>query len=166
MGGILPIVIGALGAVGQYQQAAAQTGSYKAQAAAEQMNARLAATNSEIAQSEGRRNQAQAAEEAYKSMGRQRAAQAQTGILGSATGLLMRNQSEAEAADEQLRIGRQAEIESLNYKLQRSNSLNSSSILSSQAKSARTGGALGAAGSLLGGVGQGYSYRLNTGGWM
>lgn len=166
MGGILPIVIGALGAVGQYQQAAAQTASYKAQAAAEQMNAQIAGINADIAQSEGTRNQALAAEEAYKSMGRQRAAQAQTGILNSATGLLMRNQSETAAADEQLRIGRQADMEALNYTIQRSNALNSSSILSSNAKSAKTGGVLGAAGSLLGGVGQGYSYRLNTGGWM
>lgn len=156
MGGIIPIVIGALGAVGQYQQSAAQAAGYQAQAAAEKMNAQLAAINADIARDEGSRNQAQAAEEAYRSMGRQRAAQAQTGLLNSATGLMLQDQSQAEAEAEQLRIGRQAEMEALNHRVQQSNAQNRAGILSANAKNATRGGTLSAAGGLLSGVGQAY----------
>lgn len=155
---LLPLVSGAIGAVGSVAQSQAASASYQAQAQAEKMNAQIAGINADIARDEGKRNQARAAEDAYKAMGRQRAALAEQGTLGSATGGLLMERSQREADDEQMRIGRQAEMEALNYKIQRSNALNSSGILSSNARSSRTGGILTGVGGILGGAAQSYSY--------
>lgn len=164
MGGFLafmPLISGVVGAVGGIAQSQAQSASYSAQAEAERMNAKIAAINAEIAESEGVRNKSQAAEDAYRAMGRQRAALAEQGIIDSATGGILMEQSQREADEEQLRIGRQAEMEALNYKIQRSNALTSSNILSSNAKSSRTGGVLTGVGSILGGASTSYAYKNN-----
>jgi len=168
MGGFLtvvPLLTGLVSAYGGIQQGQAQAASYAAQAQAEKMNAQLAAINADIATSEGKRSQAQAAEAATKAMGRQRAALAETGILNSATGGLLQEQSQREAEEEQLRIGRQTEMEALNYKIQRSNALTSSNILSSNVQASKTGGVLTGIGSILGGTAESYrNYRLYSSG--
>ena len=164
MGGFLPflpLISGVVSAVGGIAQSRAQSASAEAQARAERMNAQLAGINADIAQDEGKRQQAQAAEDAYRAQGRQRAAQAEQGIINSSTGILMQDQSQREADEEQMRIGRAAEMESLQYKIQRGNALNSANILSSNTKSSRTGGLLGAAGSILGGAATSYAYHNN-----
>lgn len=164
MGGFLPflpLISAAVGAVGGIAQSQAQSASYKAQAEAEKMNAQIAGVNAEIAASEGKRNQSIAAEDAYRAMGRQRAALAEGGIINSATGGILMEQSQREADEEQLRIGRQAEMEALQYKIQRGNALTSSNILSSNAKSSRTGGVLTGVGSILGGAATSYAYKNN-----
>jgi hypothetical protein len=166
MGGILPIITGVLGAVGSVAQSSAASAGYKAQAEAEKMNAQIAGINAEIAASEGKRQQAQASEDAYRAMGRQRAALAEGGLLNSATGILMQDQAQREADEERLRIGRAAEMEALNHKIQKSNALNSAGILASNAKSSRTGGVLAGVGGILGGTAQGYSYKKEYGSWF
>lgn len=163
MGGFLLVASAVLQAAGQYKQSQASSASYKAQASAEKMNAQIAGINADIARDEGKRNQAQAAEDAYRAMGRQRATLAEQGTINSATGGLLMERSQREADDEQLRIGRQADMEALNYKIQRSNALSSAGILSSNAKSTRTGGILTGVSSLLGGVANGYGYQKKHG---
>ena len=165
MGGflpIMPIITGALGAVGAYSQAQAQAATANAQAQAEALNAQTAAANAAIARNDGMVAQARAVEDSYKAMGRQRAALAQGGILISPTGLLLQNESQTNADREQLQIGQQADLNALGYDIQRSNALNSANIYRANAKSAKTGGILTAAGGIFSGVAQGmdYSYRM------
>ena len=165
MSGILMTVSGVVGALGQIQQGQAQSAAYAAQAEADKMNAQIAGINADIARSDSKVQQAQAAEEAYKAMGRQRAALAQGGILYSATGGLLQEESERHAEEQQSAIDRQGQIEALNYKIQRSNALTSSSVMKANAKTAKTGSYLGAAGSLLSGVSNGYGYKAQYGKW-
>ena len=164
MGGfevILPLISGAMGALGSYQQAQAQAATANAQAEAEAINAQIQAANADIARNDGKEAQARAAEDAYKAMGRQRAALAQGGLLSSPTGLLLQDESQADADREQLQIGRQAELNALGYDIQKSNALYSSGIYKANAKSAKAGGYLGLAGGILSGVSQSYNnYQL------
>lgn len=146
-----------IGAAGKYKESQADSASYAAQAESEKMNARLAGINADLARDEGKRNQAQAASDAYQTMGRQRAALAEGGLINSATGGLLMERSQREADDEQSRLGRQADLEALNFIIQRSNALNSAGILSSNAKSTKTGGILTSVSSLLGGASKAYS---------
>lgn len=156
----------AVGAVGQIQAGRAQAAQAQAESQAAAMNSQIAGINADISRSDSKIQQAQAAEEAYKAMGRQRAALAQGGILYSATGGLLQDESQRHADEQQVAIGRQGEIEALNYKIQKSNYLNSSNILSANAKSAKAGSYLGAAGSLLGGISNAYGHynQLHKGG--
>ncbi len=159
MGGfelVLPILSGAVSALGSYQQSQAQAATANAQAQAEALNAQIQAANADIARNDGREAQARAAEDAYKAMGRQRAALAQGGILSSPTGLLLQDESQANADRELDQIGRQAELNALGYDIQKSNALNSSNIYKANAKASKTGGYLGIAGGILSGVSQGY----------
>lgn len=156
LGVILPVISGVMGAFGTYQQSRAQEATANAQAAADKINAQLSAVNADIARNDGKEAQARAAEDAYKAMGRQRAALAQGGLISSPTGLLLQDESQANADAEQMQIGRQAELGALGYDIQRSNALNSASIHKANAKSSKTGGILAAAGGLLGGVSTAY----------
>lgn len=158
MGGILMLASTALGVFGQIQQGRAESASYAAKAKADQMNAELAGINSDIARSDAKIEQARAAEEAHKAMGKQRAALAQGGMLYSATGDLLQEESQRNADDQQLAISRQGELEALNYKIQKTNALNSSSIYKANAKSAKSGSYLGAAGTLLSGTSKAYGH--------
>lgn len=160
MGGmILPVISGVLGAFGQIQAGRAQAAQADAESKAAAMNAQIAAINADMAKSDSKIQQARAAEEAHKAQGRQRAALAQGGMLYSATGDSLLEESQRNAEEQQAEIGRQGEIEALNYKIQRGNYLNRSSAMKAGAKASRTGSYLGAAGSLLGGVSQAYEYN-------
>jgi hypothetical protein len=165
MGGILQVVGGVVGALGQLQQSRTQAANYAAQAEAERMNAGLAAANADIARSDAKIRQGEAATEAHKVLGRQRAALAQGGMLYGATGSLLQSESERNAEDTQISIGRQGELEALNYKIQQQNALAGAATLKANAKAAKGGGWLGAAGSLLSGVAAGYDYKTKTGNW-
>lgn len=104
MGGIatlIGVISTVAGAVNDYQTA-------KFQAKEAEGSAKLAEINADIARKDGLVAQAKAAEEAHRALGRQRAAQAQGGILGSATGEMLLDQAEAEAREDQLNIGYQA----------------------------------------------------------
>ena len=163
MGGVAAVLSGVLGAVGTLQQSSAAGASAQAQADAAKQNAAVAAANADIARSEGRVAQAEAAADAYKVKGRQRAALAESGILYSPTSDILQSASDAAAEAEQLRLGRRADMEASNHLIQQSNYLTSAKGYQAQAKSSRNW--LGAAGSLLGGVTQGYTYKRETGSW-
>lgn len=141
-------------AVGQYSSASAAAQSANMEAQAAQSNARLADINAEMALNEGKEAQAQAAEEAYKAKGRQRAALAEGGILYSPTSDLLQSEADAEAQQEQSRIARQAQMESLNARIQGANYLTQAA--SAKSRTSKTSGILGAAGSLLSGVSSTY----------
>ncbi len=166
MSTILMVAGGVLGAIGQIQQGRAQSAAYTAQAEAERMNAQIAGINADMARSDAKVQQSQAAEDAHKAMGRQRAALAQGGMLYGATGNLLQEESQRNADEQQLAISRQGEIEALNYKIQRSNALSSSNVMKANAKTSKTGSYLGAAGGLLSGVSKAYEYHSQTGKWM
>ena len=160
MGGMAVGIISAvISAAGQYASSRSQSASYAAQAEAERNNAAIAGINADIARSEAKRQQALSAENAYKSKGRMRAALAESGALESASSLLRQNQADAQADEEQLRIGRAGEMEALNHRIQQSNALNSSSLLANSSKASRTGGILSSVGTLIGGVGGAYRRR-------
>ena len=164
MGGmILPVVSGVLGAFGQIQAGRAQAAQAEAESKAAQMNAQIAAINADLTRSDSKIQQARAAEEAHKAQGRQRAALAQGGMLYSATGDSLLEESQRNADDQQAEIGRQGDIEALNYTIQQGNYRNSSSILKANAKASRTGAYLGAGGSLLDGAAKGYGYYKSYG---
>lgn len=157
------VLSSALGAYGQYASASAAARSAGMEASAAESNARLADINAEMALNEGKEAQAQAAEEAYKAKGRQRAALAEGGLLYSPTGSLLQSETEAEAQREQSRIARQAQMESLNARIQGSNYLTQAA--SAKSRTSKTSGILGAAGTLLSGVSSTYdTYNKYYGG--
>lgn len=165
--GFASIVASALsavvGAVGQYSQASAAARSASMEASAAESNARLADINAEMALNEGKEAQAQAAEEAYKAKGRQRAALAEGGLLYSPTGSLLQSETEAKGQQEQSRIARQAQMESLNARIQGANYLTQAA--SAKSRTSKTSGILGAAGSLLSGASSAYgTYNKYYGG--
>ena len=160
MGGMAVGIISAvISAAGQYASSRSQSASYAAQAEAEKNNAAIAGINADIAQGEAKRQQAISAENAYKSKGRMRAALAESGTLESASSILLQDQADAEANEEQLRIARAGEMEALNHKIQQSNALNSSSILANNSKASKTGGILSSVGTLIGGAADAYNYN-------
>lgn len=163
-GAAIGIISAVISAAGQYANSRAQSNSYKAQAEAEKNNAAIAEANALIAQSEAKREQALSSENAYKAKGRMRAALAESGTLESASSILLQDQADAQANEEQQRIARAGEMEVLNYKIGASNARNSSSILSSNAKASKTGGILGSLGTIIGGVSKAYGSGSQYGG--
>ncbi len=165
MGAIAPIVsVGAsiagavMGAQQADDQAALQVMQYKMQAEQNERNAQLSAINANIAKSDTAREQRIAAEEAAMAKGRQRAAMAEGGILGSATGTILETESEARAKEQDLLISRQGEIEQLNYLGQQSDLYSASAIAYSNANAAEKSGSYAKTASILGGVSDVFGY--------
>ena len=164
MGGMAVGIISAvISAAGQYASSQAQSNSLKAQAQANKDNAALAEINAGMARDEAKRQQALSAENAYKAKGRMRAALAESGNLEGASSLLLQDQADAQANEEQMRIARAGEMEALNHKISATNARNSASILSSNAKASSTGGVLGALGTIIGGTADAYRWDKQYG---
>ena len=153
MGGVLTVVGTVLNAASQAQQ-------NRAQAEAAKNNARIAEINADIARQDGRAAQAEAAKRAYQDQGRRRAAQAQKGILGSATGSLLLNQAESEAAEEQLKIGREAQRQAQSHLVSAANARNQAKQNRRAAPFNLLGGAIGSNTSILGGISDAYQDHL------
>ncbi len=155
---VLSVAQGVMGAMSSISQGRAQAASYQNQAAAAKYNAEVAAMNERIAGYEGTIARSDATAEAARAKGRQRAALAQSGILGSPTGNLLETASENEAMREQLNIQHKAGMEQSDWKSRTANYYNQASGYMANARSSRSGSYLGAFGNLLGGVAQGYDY--------
>jgi hypothetical protein len=166
--GLVSVAGQALGAIGSYQaqnaQAEAQRRSAEMAAEAEMSNARLAAINEDIARNQGTEAQADAYTEGYKAMGRQRAVLAQSGLISSPTGLLLQQETENAVAQDQNRIGLQAEMNALGYTIQGANAVTNSSVHKANAASAQGGSKLGLVGGLLGAAASGFGTYANYGG--
>lgn len=132
----------------------AQNNRFQAKTAAS--NAKISEINAEIARKDGTIAQAEAAEQAYKALGRQRAAQAPRGILGSATGDLALAQSEDEAKENQLNISRESGRTSQGFMVSAQNQKNRAEAARYRAGVSAAQGVLGSAKSLLGQVGGRY----------
>lgn len=163
MGGVLGIVGSLISGISSYAGGQAQAANYEAQSKAAQMNAQLAQVNADIASSEGKIEQARAAEDYYKARGRQAASLAQGGILDSPTGLLLQEESKDNSRDEQLNIQWKADMNRLNHLIQAGNYRNQASAMKSNAGSTKKAGWLGLAGGLVSGVAGGYDYFKDNG---
>ncbi|MDR0882565.1 MAG: hypothetical protein LBP55_08480 [Candidatus Adiutrix sp.] len=153
------LLTAALGAAGQYSGARAESEGLKAQAAAEQMQARINETRAAAAADRSRLAEAGAAEENYQRAGRRRAGLAQAGLLNSPTGLeLLESEAEADRRREG-EAGEPGRREALNYLLQQGRELTGAAQTLARARQAQRAGALGAASSILAGVARGYGGR-------
>jgi len=150
MGGIAAIVATVLSTA---VSVASEVQSSKFQSKVAANNAAIDEINADIARKDGLVEQANAAEEAHRALGRQRAAQAEGGILGSATGDLALEQAEAEARENQLNIGYQAERNAQGYMVSAQNKRNQASAANYRAGVSGVSGVLGASKSLLGSIG-------------
>ena len=153
--GFLPVVAAAISAVQQISQGLAQAAAAEDQARALEANSRDAAVRAQIAESQGRTQAAQTALDWYKQQGRQRAAQAQGGILASPTGLWARDETEERARRDEFQVGLDADLKKRGY-------LFDSADLSGRAaaarnRAARLGSLLGGVASFAGGVNKAYS---------
>ncbi len=135
MGGVLAIAGLALQVAGQVSSIQQQ----KASAAHAENQARLAGIEAEISRYDGQIAQGEAAYAAYEEMGRQRAAQAESGILGSATGSLLLAQSESEAQKVQSDIALQAGREQQSYLESKDSYQNSANLQEAKANSGYLG---------------------------
>lgn len=158
---IISAVVSAASAVSQgYQQAQSQ----KNQAAAAEYNAQIAEQNASIARSEGMIEEAAAAEDAYRARGRLAASQAQTGILGSATGDLVAEDLKRQAEEEQFKIQFSNQLNQQGFLNEAANYRAQASVYRSNAKQSVLGGWLGGVGSLAQGSSKAYGQYTGTGG--
>lgn len=153
MGGIAMIVATVLSTA---VSVAGEVQSNRFQEKVAKNNAKIAEINADIARKDGLAAQAEAAGEAHRALGRQRAAQAEGGILGSATGDLLLDQAEAEAREEQLNIGHQAERNAQGLMVNAQNYNNQARAANYKSSLSGVQGVLGASKSILGSVGGKY----------
>ncbi len=146
-------VVGAASAV---SQGYAQSQSQKNQAAAAEYNARLAEQNAAIAASEASLERSSAKEAAYRSRGRLAAAQAQTGLLGSATAEAVASDWQKQAEEDQFKIQFSNQLERQGLLNEAANYRAQAGVYKSNAQQARLGGWLAGAGTLTGGLSNAY----------
>ncbi len=157
MGGFALILGPALKVLSGLTTVAMSVQNNKAAAEEARNNAKLAQINADITRSEGRVAQARAAEEAHRALGRQRAGQAESGILGSATGALLLDQTQAKAAQEQLNIINQTGQKAQGYLEEAQSRRNAANRYTRAAGQDILGGAIDTGRSVLGTVSQAYS---------
>lgn len=153
MGGVAALVATVLSTA---VSVASEVQSSKFQAKTAENNAKISKINADIARKDGIIAQAEAAEQAHRALGRQRAAQAQGGILSSATGDLVLEQTEAEARENQLNIGYQADRNAQGFMVSAQNQRNQAEAARYRAGVSGVKGTLGAVKSILGQVGGRY----------
>jgi hypothetical protein len=160
---VLAIGSAVIGAVGAIHSANAQAAGYKASARANDYNAKVLAQNATIA-----RQQANAREEAQRrvarqALGEQRAALAQAGIGlgGSAADVYGRSAANAEL--DALNIRYEGELDARGLLAQSEQERYQGKVNLMNAKSAKQGGYLDAASSLLAGASKAYGIKKGTG---
>lgn len=146
MGGVAGLIISLAATAAQ---TAMEVQNSKAQAKAQETQAKIAAANADISTYDAKVEQARAAEEAHRIKGRQRAGQAQTGILDSATGTALQNQVDLDAQREQDDIMR-------NYSRQRNSHLEKYSSALTDASFSRSKGRQTIVNSTLGAISKAY----------
>ena len=158
---LIPLtVVGAVvSAVQHISQGLANSAGYENQARAAEANSRVAAMNAQLAESEGRIAAAQTSQDWLKTLGRQRAAMAQGGVLESPTGLLVRGETEERARDDLFQVQLQSNLKKQGYLFQSADLLGQAKAARGNASQARLGGWLASAGSFAGGIGQAYYYK-------
>ena len=112
MGGIASIIQAAQQQIDSQRASFQQAGDLKAQARQLDYQADVSQLNSEVAKAQGQIAASDDYLNNYKAMGRQAAAQAQGGTLGSATGQSLLAESENEAAKSTRRIRLNADMQS------------------------------------------------------
>lgn len=153
MGGIAAIVATVISTA---VSVASEVQNNRFQAQVADNNAKISEINADIARKEGIVDQARAAEAAHRAIGRERAAQAQGGILSSATGELVLDQAEAAARENQLNIGYQASRNAQGLMVEAMNQRNKGIAARYKANVSGVSGVLGATRSILGQVGGSY----------
>lgn len=152
-----------VGAYSSYSGAQAQAQSAYNSAAVAQYNAKVAETNAQIARAEGAEEQYLAAQEAYRERGRLAAAQAQAGILGSATGESVSAYQKSQAEETKLSIQRQSYQQSAGYLSEASQYRQQASMYKSQAKQYSGAGWISGLGSLATGASSAYGLNAKLG---
>ena len=153
----LMIAAAVAGAVQAVSSGLAQAASAENQAKAAEANSRQAALGARIAESQGQIDASRTARDWIKQLGRQRAALAQGGVLESATGRLLREETERKARDDAFQVQFNADLKKQGYLFESADLANRAKVARSQASRARLGAALGGIGSLAGGVNKIYS---------
>lgn len=154
----LTIASSVVSGVGQIAAGNAAAQSDLNAAAAADYNAQVAEQNAKRAEYQAKIEQSQNAADAYKAMGRQRAALAQNGILNSVTGDLLEDDSQREYEQDQAGIKYKYSVEQSDYLAQAQNYRMNAKTYRGNAKANRRGGFISAGGSLLGGASQAYQY--------
>lgn len=152
----------AVAAYGMYQQSQAAAAGYESQQAAANYNATIDAQNARVA-----RQQANAREEAQRRqarqvLGEQRAALAQAGIGLSGSAADVYGQSAANAELDALNIRYEGELAARGLLAQSELTRYEGSVAGMNAKSAKSGGYLDAASTLLTGGSKAYGYYKGT----
>lgn len=155
-----------IGAAGQMQQAQAQASAAKYNAKVNEMNAQLAERRAKDALERGRAEEQRKRLEVQQLLGKQRAAMAANGVdlsFGSPLDTIVDTAVMGEL--DALTVRSNAYREAYDYRVQAVNQRAGATLNRMEARSATTGGYLGAMGTLLGGAGKAWgAYKQSTAG--
>lgn len=155
-----------LGAVGQIQQANAQAAASKYNAQVADMNAQISEKRAKSTIEAGAQQEQMKRQEVQRILGQQQAGMAANGVdltFGSPLDTMVDTAYLGEI--DALTIRTNTYRDAYNYKVDAANQRAQKTLYEHEAKSAQTGGYLGAMGTLLGGFGNAYKSSYEMGGW-
>ncbi len=153
-----------LGAAGQMQQASAQAAASKYNAQVQEMNATLSDRRAKDALERGAKEEQRKRQEVARITGQQQVAMAANGVdLGFGSPLDTIVDTAVLGELDALTIRTNANRESYDYRVQAVNQRAGATLSNMEAKAAKTGGYLAAAGTILGGAGKAYSGYKKSG---
>jgi hypothetical protein len=155
----MAIAAAAIAATQSIMQGISGAASYENQARAQETNSRIAALNAQLAESEGKIAAARTAQDWYKTLGRQRAAMAQGGVLDSPTGQLVLGATEQKAREDEFQVQLKADLKKQGFQFESADLLSQAKVSRKNAKQALLAGYLGAGGSFAAGASQAYAYN-------